>query len=275
MPKTKDIARTTLEILEKGFYINPGGAKTDLTKAMNQATRSTKLYKPSDLDTIVASVAPGQEYDTIFEVENETSLDAVRRLAIDPSANIMCLNFASAKNPGGGFLTGAVAQEESIARASGLYPCLLTAKAYYDYHRKLTTCFYSDHMIYSPKVPVFKTEKGDLMAAPVYPSIITSPAVNAGVVKSNEPANAAQIIPVMRSRVEKVLALSLLHKHDTLVLGAWGCGVFRNDPSDIAMLFHEALTGKFARRFKKVVFAVYNNKDVMIEPFRKLFLPGS
>ena len=272
MPKPKDIAKTTLDILEKGSYNNNAGETIDLRRPMKLAVEHTKLYKPADFERISDVANTPGEFETTYEVVNETALDVVRRLSTEQGASIMCLNFASARHPGGGFLTGAVAQEECIARASGLYPCLLKCKPYYDYHRKLDTCLYSDHMIYSPNVPIIKNEKGDLLAHPVYSAFITSPAVNAGAVKKNEPENIGEIVPTMKARAEKVLALSLHYKHNTLVLGAWGCGVFQNEPEDVAEIFHHALKGKYAGKFKKVVFAVFSNDEEMLAPFRKRFL---
>ena len=156
--------------------------------------------------------------------------------------------------------------------ASGLYSCLLKAPEYYDFHRNLNTCLYSDHMIYSLQVPILKDEYGNLLDEAVCVTVVTSPAVNAGVVKSRETGNIDKIIPVMRTRIQKLLALSLYRQHTTLILGAWGCGVFQNDPEEISQLFYEALTGRFAGQFKKVVFAVKTNKESMIEPFRKKFI---
>lgn len=266
-----EIAKDTLEILEKGFYTNNKGEKIDLSHIQKNALENTRLYKPDSLDEMRAENKYANNFETRYEVTSETTLDAVRRLARDGEENVMCLNFASAKNPGGGFLGGALAQEECIARATGLYPCLLQANEYYEYHRKLNTCLYSDHMIYSPQVPILKTEGGELLDEVVCTNIITSPAVNAGAVRKNEPGNADKIIPVMRKRIEKLLTLCLHHKHAVVVLGAWGCGVFRNDPEEIAELFKEALTGNFASQFKRVVFAVKTDKEEIIEPFRKRF----
>ena len=86
------------------------------------------------------------------EVTNETSLSAARRMGPDAA----CLVFASAKNPGGGFLSGAQAQEESIARSSALYPCQTAAGEFYSFHRRQGDLRYSDRVIYSPHVPVIR-----------------------------------------------------------------------------------------------------------------------
>ena len=266
-----EIAKDTLDILEKGYYINNQGERVDITFIQKNAVDNTRLYKPDELEELCSNSKKENNFQTRFEVINETTLDAVRRLTGEGALDVLCLNFASAKNPGGGFLGGALAQEECIARATGLYPCLLQSKEYYEYHRKQSTCLYSDHMIYSPQVPILKTEGGDMLDEVVCTTIITSPAVNAGVVRRNEAVNVDKIIPVMRKRIEKLLTLCLKQQHKTLVLGAWGCGVFQNDPEEIAELFREAFTGNFANQFEKVVFAVKTNKESIIEPFMKRF----
>src|SRR5262245_26768185 len=193
------VAKETLQALQRGFYVNPSGKKTDISAKQRNAVDSTRLFRPGELDDLLQTLRSANNYDTVYEVTNETSLDAARRLtkAKLESAEVACLNFASAKNPGGGFLGGALAQEECIARASGLYPCLLKAKEYYEYHRNQKTCLYSDHMIYSPAVPVIKDEDGNLLDEPVLVSFITSPAVNAGVIRRNEENNIGQIKPAM------------------------------------------------------------------------------
>jgi len=269
--KRKAIAEDTLEILEKGFYNNGQGEKVDITLIQKNAVDNTQLFRPEELEDLLNSTKGENSFQTKYEVTNETTLDAARRLIDEGVQDAMCLNFASAKNPGGGFLGGALAQEECIARASGLYPCLLTAMEYYTFNRKGRTGMYSDHMIYSSAVPIIKDEDGRELDEPVCITIVTSPAVNAGVIRRDEGGSTDMLIPVMRVRIEKLLALCLSREHATLVLGAWGCGVFRNDPEEIAQLFLEALTGKFANQFQRIVFAVKTDKESIIEPFRKRF----
>jgi uncharacterized protein (TIGR02452 family) len=267
-----EIANNTLEILEKGSYINPSGNKVDVSRPQQYAVANTKLFRPEELEDLAENI-PEPRFATSFEVINETTLDAARRLVSEGETDPLSLNFASAKNPGGGFLGGALAQEECIARASGLYPCLLQAPDYYNYHRnKNTTLLYSDHMIYSPKVPVIKDEEGNLLEDVVCTSVVTSAAVNAGAIATNERSSLGKIIPAMETRIDRLLALCLHYKHEVLILGAWGCGVFRNEPEDISRLFEEALKGKYRGQFRRVVFAVKTNKESIIEPFRKRFV---
>lgn len=263
------IAQDTLSILDQGYYINDNGERMDIAGLVQHAAGNTKLFTPEELEQLAKSVAQKGNFTTEYLVINETTLNAARQ--VSGSGEVLVLNFASAKNAGGGFLGGAVAQEESIARASGLYPCLLKAPAYYHYHRTHRSCIYSDHMIYTPAVPVFKFEDGSLMEKPVTINIVTSAAVNAGVVRQQETSKVHLIEPMMRTRIEKLLALCYENKQTSLVLGAWGCGVFQNDPEMIAGLFHEALHGKFKGVFERVTFAVKTNKEHMIEPFNKRF----
>jgi uncharacterized protein (TIGR02452 family) len=126
-------------------------------------------------------------------------------------------------------------------------------------------------MIYSPTVPIIKDEAGNNLPELSYCAIITAPAVNTGVVKQQEPKQLPKVEAVMKRRIRKVLAISLLNGHQTIVLGAWGCGVFQNDPKEIAKYFREVLTTDFRNRFKKVVFAIYANDEKFIRPFRDEF----
>ncbi len=268
----REIARDTLQIIKQGYYHNSDKEKIHITKAQKAAERNTRFYTPEELSKLVKhQAAVNGNHDTEFEVNDLTTFDAVRKAHAEGEENIMALNFASAKNPGGGFLGGAQAQEESITRASGLYPCLLEGKPYYVFHRTCRTCLYSDRMIYAPKVPIFKDEDGKPLDDFVPVSIITSPAVNAGVVRRQEPQNIDKIEPTQRTRISKMLALAAEHGHETLVLGAWGCGVFQNDPEDMAQWFKDALEGDFKGKFRKVIFAVYSKNERFITPFRELF----
>ncbi len=274
MQKSKRIltAKDTLEAMKRGHYVSKNGHQISIKRLQKEAEQNTTFYLGEELDELVADLSfSSNAYETQIEVTGETTTKAIRRLHADGEESIFCLNFASAKNPGGGFLNGAQAQEESIARVSGLYNCLLKASAYYDIHRKTKSCLYTDNMIYAPNVPLFKDKNGDGLEEPVPVTILTSPAVNTGVVKRNEPHNIPKILPYMEQRIEKVLALALKHQHPTLVLGAWGCGVFQNEPDDIAALFQEALEGKFKHQFKRIVFAIYSRNERFITPFKERF----
>lgn len=269
--KRSGIAKDTLQILEQGYYIL-SESKIDILEDQSHAIDHTTLYAPEDSDLILSRYQQKNEsINTIFKVIKQTTLDATRDLIAQGISDPFVLNFASAKNPGGGFLGGSQAQEESIARATGLYPCQLKMEDYYKTHRGLSTCLYTDTMIYSPQVPILKDETGSLLPQYVKASMLTSAAVNTGVVKRKEPDNIAQILPIMRRRIRKVLAIAAEHQHKALVLGAWGCGVFQNDPAEIAQLFAEELNGDFKDQFEQVTFAIYSKNERFIQPFERLF----
>ncbi len=270
--RRKQIAEDTLEILKKGFFINSNGDQIDISDLQNKAEKLTKVYTPEESDKLLENLSVE---DTIGETEinvvNQPTLDAVRDLIAEGFEDVLCLNFASAKNAGGGFLGGSQAQEESIARATGLYNCQIKTTGYYETNRNTKTCIYTDYMIYSPFVPIIKDDEGNNLNKKEYCAIITAPAVNKGVVKTKEPERLSEVENVMRRRIKKVLAISLENKHKALVLGAWGCGVFQNEPKEIATYFKEIIESDFFNKFEKIVFAVYSKNEKFIEPFYNEF----
>lgn len=255
------LARQTVEILADGHYVAPSGHRVDIADDLRLAIDNSQLYRPADFPPEIngcdgQTIASGAK----VEVTAETTLEAAHRLATSDGEEPCCLNFASAKNPGGGFLSGSQAQEESLARSSGLHFCLERQMEMYEHNRRLSTSLYSDHMIYSPGVPVFRDDGGQLLETPYKLSFISAPAVNAGAVERNEPEQVPLIDRTMRVRSERLLWVAARHRHRTLVLGAWGCGVFGNDPAKVADLFAGALGegGKFHNCFERVVYAVYD-----------------
>ncbi|MFX1238703.1 MAG: TIGR02452 family protein [Promethearchaeota archaeon] len=107
-------------------------------------------------------------------------------------------------------------------------------------------------------------------------SIITAPAVNAGAVKRNEPNNIKKIAPIIISRAEKILVIAAHHGVTDLVLGAWGCGVFKNDPDQVADIWFDHLENSeiFKGLFHRIVFTVPGiigkNYQAFIERFRNI-----
>lgn len=254
------IAEETLKILEQGYYKNSQGTKISLSQELANAIQTSVLYRPDDLgQQVITEQDIGDR--PVIEVTSESSLEAAKRLVVtEKRSDTVCLNFASAKNPGGGFLGGSQAQEESLARSSGLYPCIVQMQEMYSHNRQLKTCFYSDYMIYSPRVPVIRDHADQLLDSPYLLSFITAPAVNAGVVREREPEKAAMIRDVMKERIRKVLRAAVIHGNRTIILGAYGCGVFRNQAEDVADYFAEVLLEeKLANHFERIVFAIYDN----------------
>jgi uncharacterized protein (TIGR02452 family) len=265
------VAHETVEIVKRGFYDLPDGRRLDIAPAVRACLEATRFFPPHALKDVRAEALTRPVGDrTVIEVHNETTLAGIARLLASGSGTVAALNFASAKNPGGGFLNGSQAQEESLARSSALYASLLQAPDYYAGHRRQSSCLYTDAMILSPGCPVFRADDGTLLAEPCLTTFITSAAPNAGAIQDDEEAD---LPDVLRRRGDYVLALAAAHGYDNLVLGAWGCGVFRNDPALVAAMFAEHLCGLWAGRFRRVVFAVLDTsaRQATFAAFREAF----
>jgi uncharacterized protein (TIGR02452 family) len=253
MSNNKTIAVETLSICERGNYQAPSGATVELREAIAAARAGTKLYRPNDFAAL--SVTPNGAVPRI-EVTDETTAEAARRLVERENLKgVVALNFASARSVGGGFLGGAKAQEEDLCRCSALYVCLEPQRPYYDANRAEKSVLYTDHAIYSPEVPFFRDDSYALLERPFSVSIITMPAPNSRELE-RYPEAAARLSETFHARTLKVLHLAAAQGHRTLVLGAWGCGAFRNDPVLVADAFAAAL-GQTRGSFDRVVFAIY------------------
>ncbi len=252
------IANDTLEILEKGSYLYEGRT-VDISLALENAVERTIQLMPEDSAGAFRNTGV---FPTKIEVVNETSLEGARALldAEEPPGSVCVLNFASAKNPGGGFLKGADAQEESLARVSGLYVCLKDQEMY-AHHRMLNDAIYTNRMIYSPDVPVFRDDEGSLLAQPYLVSFVTAPAANTKALSRRFGFDEGAVEAVMRERIVRVLGLMHEMGHEAIVLGAWGCGVFANPPRTIARLFGQALTTKFFGCFSRIRFSILDRPD--------------
>ncbi len=250
----KRVASENLAFCEAGSYVAPSGRTVDLRVAVERAVSGTVLYTPGELSMFVA---PTGGATTRIEVTGESTGEAGHRLVVEEGvADVVALNFASARNPGGGFITGAKSQEEDLARASALYPCLVTQWDYYEANREERSFAYTDHVIYSPRVPFFRNERWALVEEPWVMSVVTAPAPNAGEARRHGESERV-VRDALKKRAGLVLRVMAAQEHRTLVLGAWGCGVFRNDPREVAEAFAWWLRGEMAGAFERVVFAVY------------------
>lgn len=260
------LAAQIVEILQNRYYVTADGIRVEIGAQIDEAVNGTVSYPPE----ITLSTQTSQKKQPIITVRNETTFTAVENLVVmgfKPAA----LNLASATSPGGGFLKGARAQEEYLARSSTLYACLRD-NPMYAYHSARLDAFYSDYVLYSPNVLVLRNDDGELRL-PYSCAIITSPAVNAAAVQKYASARMGDIAAAMWTRLLKVLAVAEKHGHDTLVLGAWGCGAFGNSGDVIAGLFHQALTQNFQGAFSRIVFAItdWSEEQRFIGPFARAF----
>lgn len=271
-----DIAENTLTILHDGFYHVRGGTKIDLTDEIQYSVKHTELYTDDDVrrQKISTDLSPTDTpiYPK-FEVRHCTTLQAAQTLAQQMGEDqVGILNFASAKNPGGGFRKGAKAQEESLARSSSLYLSLSQDRifnGFYEYNRCGKNPIYSNRIIYTPRVTFFKNDNGKLLKTPFHVGVVTCPAPNAGVARDVSAVREAMI-----ERIRRILIVFQMKKHTSIVLGAFGCGVFRNDPFEVAVLFRQTLeTSQFKNSFQRVIFAVLDEQ--MYRIFDRVFTTES
>jgi uncharacterized protein (TIGR02452 family) len=240
----------------------------DLTGPLAESRLQTAYYAPDSLLAAWREFTPAQPLgNTVFDFLESTTLDAARGAALKGYKRpIGVLNFASAEQPGGGFINGAQAQEESLARSSTLYAALMTptAQQFYALHAAdARDGFYTHAMVYAPHVVVFRADDGTLVP-PMEIDVLTSPAVHAARVRRRAAGAAVErdIRRAMRERMARVLFLFERRRVRHLVLGSFGTGVFQNDVATVAQLWAELLCGpgaRFARSFQYVAFAVMDS----------------
>ncbi|MFJ3788072.1 TIGR02452 family protein [Kitasatospora sp. NPDC090091] len=255
------VAAVNEEIAARGSYRVTGGELVQVGERLAAAREGTVSYTPEALDALVRAGGPGPLTAAAgaVEVTAEGSIEAARRLVGAGPGRVGVLNFASARNPGGGYLRGARAQEEDLCRSALLYTCLVEAPDYYEAHRASTDLRYSHRVIVSPDVPVIRDGRGELLARPYPVTFLTSPAPNAGQLERRSAGT--DVRGVLAERAVRVLAAAARHEIRTLVLGAWGCGVFGNDPAQVAEAFEGALA-QYGAAFERVVFAVWDRTPV-------------
>ena len=180
------------------------------------------------------------------------------------------LNFASATNPGGGVEKGASAQEECLCRVSTLYPCLTDQKmrdSFYTPHRKNGNALHNDDIIYTPNVLVIKDDDHNLLSEPFSVDIISCAAPNLREQPSNQ-YNTGDTIKVQISdnellalhekRARKIFSSAIANGVEILILGAFGCGAFQNNPHIVAQAYKNVLPD-FAHYFHTIEFAIFCN----------------
>lgn len=188
--------------------------------------------------------------------------------------NVCILNFASATNPGGGVVHGSSAQEESLCRCSTLYFCLDTPELMRDFylpHRKAGNPLYNDDIIYSPDVYVIKTDTSfpDRMKENDWykVNVITCAAPNlrdrpSNAMNPNAGNTAAKIAnqelhALLETRIRRIFKVAAAEGNEILILGAFGCGAFRNPPEVVADVFRQ-ITAEYCKHFEAIEYAVFH-----------------
>jgi uncharacterized protein (TIGR02452 family) len=258
------LGRSAVEAATNGYYVSTAGTKVDWSRHV-QAACSAKVSIPP-----YASLPAHKTitfHETRVQVTNETTLGAARRL-VESGLKPLALNFANGIHPGGGFLNGARAQEEALCRSSALYQTLVDDRMYEE-HGMRPRPDSTDWAIYSPDVPVHRTDWGTELEQPWLLSFITCAAPYAPAIGQPEAGD------LLQRRIHRVLAISRAYEYTALVLGAWGCGAFANDPHRTALDFRQALENEFHGVFSEIVFAItdWSPERKYLGPFREVLLP--
>lgn len=281
--RLKTIAEGTLAAIEDGFFVVKD-VRHDISAALTLSVPRTKYFAPDSLLSMWATMRPvSPTVHTGISVVEISSIDGIRLLSngvhntARAALRIGVLNFASATKPGGGFLNGAQAQEESLARSSTLYPTLTspTAEAFYMLHDDdPKDGFYSHAMIFSPGVIFFRDDAGQ-WTKPCTADVLTCAAVNARAVsKHSDDSDSAssRIARIMRERMARILYLFERQGVRKVVLGSFGTGVFGNDVALVAGIWRELLTAdraRFRQSFTEIVFAILGRETY--STFRRVF----
>ena len=218
--------------------------------------------------------------DAKIVVSKSTSFGAARKY----NGEIAVLNFASATNPGGGVTHGSFAQEECLCRCSTLYNNLILKEAadkFYLPHRSGLSPLHNDDIIYTPGVVVFKSDDYKDYGTTKNVNVITCAAPNLREDPKNEfnsenttvPATISDedLLELHKQRGRKILSVAAANKNDFIILGAFGCGAFRNDPKIVAEAYKQILP-EFKNAFKVIEFAVFcrDHETINYDTFKEI-----
>lgn len=259
--RNRQVARENGEILRHGSY---GAGKAIGCLSPLPLLKEAEWYSSEELDHLQCALPREQRAGHIRVVEGDTM----------DYAGDGVLNFANAFTPGGGYLYGASSQEEALCRESTLYASLTGpgATPFYGRNRKARSIYGSEAMVFSPRVEIFRRpEEKDyaFLAPPRVTSVVTAAAVDLRGPAAEKPT--ALIREIMGRRMTRLLSLFAAKGCHTVTLGAWGCGVFRHAPEDVADEFYEALVEKGLRsHFDTITFAIYGSRE-NLEAFQYRF----
>lgn len=261
--KNPELARvffSTRDDLDKGYFVNSEGERVEFKK--RSMLRGTKIYK---------ELEKTEECPVYFEnpeiyVQN---IDTFEK-AIEMGPNAVCLNMASARNRGGGVINGSMAQEESLCRRSNLILSLEAVEYPIPYLGG----------IYSPKVSIYKDRNNEELDKAYFTNIISVSAINRPPLEDNDQKIARRYLWLVKAKIRAILRIAKLNGHVKLVLGAFGCGAYRNPAKHVAVLFYNILNEpEFKHSFKEICFAIIedinskrlNNKQGNLIPFAEVF----
>jgi len=257
---------------------------SDLATSIPKAKKNTVVFYEDEYPTFDLQNVKNMT----INVSKDRSFQAAMRLQREnPDAKIAVMNFANAFHPGGGVVSGMSAQEECLCRTSTLYPLLsrMTLRnSFYKHHYDMNTPKASDSLIYTEGVIVCKTDedlpkrmpKSDWITVDVItiaaPDLRSKSNANIPLVDGGTCMNDAELFGYHVKRAIHMLTCAAAKKADILVLGAFGCGAFQNNPEVVAKAYKIALQ-EFPKVFKHIEFAVYCRPEDSLnyDTFKKVF----
>lgn len=261
--KNPELARvffSTRDDLNKGYFINPEGDRISFKK--QSMLKGTKVYEKLEK----SNESPVYFENPEIYVQN---IDTFEK-AIEMGPNAVCLNMASAHNRGGGVASGSMAQEESLCRRSNLILSLESVDYPIPYLGG----------IYSPKVSIFKNRNNEELDKAYFTNIISVAALNRPPLEDDDQRIARRYVWLVKAKIRAILRIAKLNGHVKLILGAFGCGAYRNPAKHVAELFYTILNEpEFKHSFKEICFAIIedinskrlNNKLGNLIPFAEVF----
>lgn len=276
-----EVFKHTVAVVGEGHYMTESGKRIEFPdeRAM---MKNTKFYS----QPITVEDIPVLEIQTEVRVENMDCLYAAKEL-LESGFNPAVLNMASRQNPGGGVYSGAGAQEENLFRRTNLFKSMFRFASYAgqyglkkSFHQYPLDRVYGG--VYVPNAVVFKdSEQNNYALLENYftVSFIAVPGVNRPDL-DEKGRLVSPFVDAVKNKIRTIFRIGLIHGHDSLVLGALGCGAFKNPPAHIAELFHEVMDEKeFKNKYRLLYFAILedhnsgraHNPEGNLLPFYKEF----
>ena len=231
-----------------------------LIKAIRNANQAQEVILETDN---ITKTGPRYETPAKIIVSGKRSFEAAQAYT---DFQTCVLNFASATNPGGGVVWGSTAQEECLCRCSTLYANLTARKLwrpFYETHREQNNPLYNDDCIYTPGVVVFKSDTREPELLPqnawrnvnvitcAAPNLRTDRDGNIRVRISND-----ELFRLHVKRMRRILDIAAQKGNDVVILGAYGCGAFKNPPTVVATAMRQVIE-EYRHHFRAIEFAVY------------------
>lgn len=243
-----------------------------VVQARRHTEQMQKMYEGEITSSVQDTVVYGNRFEKRLHVVEMMGvyvwdMDTVGAAAeLKDVGRVALLNFASYKTPGGMFLEGSVAQEECLCHKSFLYNVLsqFSDSYYLENRADKNRALYRNRSLYTPRVRFWYGDETFQC------DVITCAAPNKSAAKRYCNVTDEENRRVLRSRIKHLLGVAETNYVDTLILGAWGCGVFGQDALEVAAMFYELLDKEY-RSFGKVIFAIPGGRNGNLEAFREIF----